>query len=1066
MPAQKEFTVEELEKLLKIAKRKELYEKKKASQRARTKAKAKDEMRDKSRSRSRSSKKKEKYITVENKKEGVISYNVPESKKNLPEHKGVRYNGHDLYVYPKVIEKLFNDKKGVYSVDYRTKPYPVTEATVKYLAGEVTKLGMRNVNKVKQRFPAGANIYMKLFMSSGDVNASAVIKINDANEEQLWHLAYAKLFASSGKAHPTADYILDLRNVLVLVSGFGARGGCTEGKTKVIKRVINLCNTIHFTNHKSSGNNCLLQCFNAAYKISGRVLKAAKIRAELDLKKGKKIHMNKIHDVCDFFNEYSKKKMGYVLINKDLKIIKFYSPLGLTRDEFNVESTDDRENMVQLCLMDDHYYTYKITSYHKCETCGEKLLSTNETHKCTKDRISYYNNMIAKKKDMVMTVKLEKPKLDYETVVHFDLETFQPKDGGIRHEVYASGFYDREYKVFYGREAGKKTWDHFMKLENRIISAYNGAGFDFTFMLDALTERGAHIENLVMNNGRLMCFHYHTGDESKKNKIFDLCLFTSTSLKKACDDFKIKNAKSELEHNLFKSWDDVKTYKDKVLPYLKLDVMGLKELFEKFNDVIYEIEKTNITEFFTLAHLGYDIWRSMLTEIVEIPKCLTKMDFIAKAVYGGRCNPQQQLYKSAMYDDVKSGKLKYDDVIKSKSKDFIFNADASSLYPASMSGFDHLKVKYPIGYSRWSDTPLKEFNAGLMGFYEIFFVCPKNIRVPVLPRRKLEGQRNVGVSWSLEDGRGVYTSVDIRNAVDAGYKIKFHGKALVYDESGDVYSPYIKKFYKLKGQAEKDGNDSMRNIAKLLLNSLYGKMLMAPINENTEIVNDAVEMNDFMLKYDLVDYNIINDGKVLLTGAVKGQRKIEKITKPRQLGAFVTAYSRRVMLFYMKKIDPTLQTTIFTYTDTDSLHITGKAYLSLLKQGLIKTKKEAELGYLCSDISNEGIILKEINLAPKTYFYESIDNINVIKVTKKCKGIPKDQLKELDYEIKGQVIAFSGLKKKTTKLTKADREAGIKLFSVCNSHQTRTFMKNDWKGFKLIDNEYYPHGYEFPESDE
>jgi hypothetical protein len=161
-------------------------------------------------------------------------------------------------------------------VDYRTKPYPVTEATVKYLAGEVTKLGMRNVNKVKQRFPAGANIYMKLFMSSSEVNASAVIKINNVTEEQLWHLTYAKLLESSSKNHPTADYILDLRNVLVLVSGFGSRGGCT--KTKVIKRVINLCNTIHFTNHKSTGNNCLLQCFCSAYGISGRVLKAAKIR--------------------------------------------------------------------------------------------------------------------------------------------------------------------------------------------------------------------------------------------------------------------------------------------------------------------------------------------------------------------------------------------------------------------------------------------------------------------------------------------------------------------------------------------------------------------------------------------------------------------------------------------------------------------------------------------------------------------------------------------------------------------------------------------------------------------
>jgi len=252
-----------------------------------------------------------------------------------------------------------------------------------------------------------------------------------------------------------------------------------------------------------------------------------------------------------------------------------------------------------------------------------------------------------------------------------------------------------------------------------------------------------------------------------------------------------------------------------------------------------------------------------------------------------------------MYYDVKAGKLKYKDVIESESKDFIFNADASSLYPASMSGFDHMKVEYPIGHSRWSDEPEKEWDAKKIGFYEIEYEPPTDIRIPVLPRRLLEKERNIGVTWSLEPGTGIYTSIDILNAFDAGYKVNFIGKALVYDESGDVFSKYIKKFYKLKGKAEKDGNDSMRNIAKLLLNSLYGKMLMAPIDRHTEIINNAVDLEKFLFEYDLHDYFIINDDKVLMIGQVRGERRVEKITKPRQLGAFVTAYSRRIMLFYM-----------------------------------------------------------------------------------------------------------------------------------------------------------------------
>jgi len=545
-----------------------------------------------------------------------------------------------------------------------------------------------------------------------------------------------------------------------------------------------------------------------------------------------------------------------------------------------------------------------------------------------------------------------------------------------------------------------------------------------------------------------------------------------TGLSVACDDFKVskENSKGDFDHTKMKSWDDVDKYEDEVLPYLEKDVLGLKELFEKFNDMIYELEQTNITRFMTCSRMGYTIWQNLNDKIIEIPKDLEKMDFIAKAVYGGRCYPHQQIYKSSLYDDVKAGKMKYDDVLKSKSKDFIFNADASSLYPASMSGFDHMKVKYPIGYSRWSDDPQLEFDHGKIGFYEIKFTPPTDIRIPILPRRLLHGGINIGVSWSLEPGQGVYTSVDILNAYEANYVIEFVGKALVWDESGNVFKGFIKKYYKIKGQAEKDGNDCMRNIAKLLLNSLYGKMLMAPIEKHTEIINTAVEMQEFLEKFNLEDYTLFNGDKLVMVGSVKGERRVDKITKPRQLGAFVTAYSRRIMLFYMKEIDPTLKSMIFTYTDTDSLHISGQAYFDLMEKGLIKTKKEAELGYLCSDIKNEGLILLEKNWAPKTYLYESVDNTDALmKTTMKCKGIPKksmdgksDLLFASDFELAnhGREIEFKGMKKKTKKLSKADVESGVTLFSVCNTTQTRTFMKNVWSKMLFQNNQYYPAGYE------
>ena len=68
------------------------------------------------------------------------------------------------------------------------------------------------------------------------------------------------------------------------------------------------------------------------------------------------------------------------------------------------------------------------------------------------------------------------------------------------------------------------------------------------------------------------------------NKVFDSYLFIMTSLDKACKDFKIENAKTSFDHKKIKTWDDTDKYKSEVLPYLKLDVLGLKELFEVFNN--------------------------------------------------------------------------------------------------------------------------------------------------------------------------------------------------------------------------------------------------------------------------------------------------------------------------------------------------------------------------------------------------------------------------------------------------------------------------------------------------
>ena len=87
-----------------------------------------------------------------------------------------------------------------------------------------------------------------------------------------------------------------------------------------------------------------------------------------------------------------------------------------------------------------------------------------------------------------------------------------------------------------------------------------------------------------------------------------------------------------------------------------------------------------------------------------------------------------------------------------------------------------------------------------------------------------------------------------------------------------------------------------------------------------------------------------------------------------------------------------------------------------------------------------------------------------IKELKKVKEYPKKCLNNSmynNYKDEEQKVEFSGLRKKHINLTKGDIEKGVKLFSIVNNTQTRTFMKSEWKGMELVDNKYYPKGYKF-----
>ncbi len=414
----------------------------------------------------------------------------------------------------------------------------------------------------------------------------------------------------------------------------------------------------------------------------------------------------------------------------------------------------------------------------------------------------------------------------------------------------------------------------------------------------------------------------------------------------------------------------------------------------------------------------------------------------------------EQINKEALIDNNEILQKIYDS-FSEEDDDIIFNLDICSLYPTAMG-----KYLYPTGPSHEIDN--KEdakllFESGKLGFYEIEYTCPKNIMVPVLPKAKMIASRKVGCTWDLNNSVGMYTSISIEDAIRVGYKVEFTGKALYWDNKANIFDNYISKFFKIKNQSEKDGNKALKAIAKLMMNSEYGKNLQKPIFENTRIISSVFEFDEFIREHHFKDMVETGDDSLVITGI---KRDVEQcMTKPSQLGAFITSYSRKIMLDMMLEMDPTLSSVTFTYTDTDSLHTKGKYAKILFQKGLAVSKDICELGQLCSDIDNEGIILREINLGPKNYLYECIDETGNYEIVMKTKGIDKKLLEKSFYEkAEPHKLTMENRLKKYNYKIPSTKNVGM--YSIVSQDLKRTFNKTQWQGFKLIDNIYYPYGHE------
>lgn len=777
-------------------------------------------------------------------------------------------------------------------------------------------------------------------------------------------------------------------------------------------------NDLKIMSPKSTKNNCLFACIH--HHLGKRIL-CDNTRKELGIELDTPIRINQIekiakhYDVCIHLFDMDANKIG----------------------DYNEESKNECNIMLFVSGCGKGHYVLIEGETHVCEECGKYWV---KKHKCNLRRKMWVNRMSGNR-NVIPAKVVQQEKFDTGKMLYFDLETFKPENSDAIVPYAASWFCDEKYYQSYGEDAWNEFVEYLMGQSNKLVCAYNGAGFDFHFLMSELLLRGEKVDNVILSNGRLMSFSF-----GNKMRVWDICLFTLSSLKDACKSFAVSgdNTKTEFDHFKIKSWEDVYAYRHEVEPYVKRDVLGMKEVVEKFSDMVYEIFKVHMTQFVTLSAMSYAIWTQSVDELIELPDT-QKYEFIRESLYGGRTYPMNREFTSKQYNTIVNStsteELKH---IYKTMDDWIFNADATSLYPTAM-----VRYEYPVGNSEWIENPA---DISKIGIYDVDVECNTELIVPILPQKTENG----GISWNLLPRRGVYTSVDLENALQHGYKITKIHKGLVWNRKSDLFSKYIMECYKIK--EENDENPVLRQIGKILMNALYGKMLEKARFEETKMCNNIEDVWKFQRDFSMTDVQFVKD-KVVMIGLPQDEVISDnRIRKPSQIGTFILSYSRRHMLNAMTAICPKLNEHFFTYTDTDSLHIHCSHLKGLDEKGWLSKG----LGQL-SDDAKGGKIFREINLAPKLYMYLCLMPDGKIKTCMKSKGIPTIYLSphlfedadDLDDEEK-LIVMEHRLKKVGLGRNIQTAWRGYDAFSILSVNMERTFYKNQWKGMDFVDGKWYP----------
>lgn len=226
--------------------------------------------------------------------------------------------------------------------------------------------------------------------------------------------------------------------------------------------------------------------------------------------------------------------------------------------------------------------------------------------------------------------------------------------------------------------------------------------------------------------------------------------------------------------------------------------------------------------------------------------------------------------------------------------------DKNSMYPSVMVK-DLIPVDLPVEFSGRYEKDLT------MPLYIQFISCNFELKKDKIPSIQIKNSRWFRNNEYLTTSNNKLVTLALCNpdlelffSQYNVYDIEWQGGYKFYAKK-HIFDDYINHWTEQKIQAKKDGNSSLYLIAKLMLNSLYGKLATGRRSQ---------------LKFPYLEDNIVKYGLTEVT---------EKKGVYLPAGSFITAYARKDIILSSQKIrDWSMKKynqDLHVYCDTDSIHI-------------------------------------------------------------------------------------------------------------------------------------------------